>query len=92
MIDDDEILFDVFTPINVLMGALARYRGTNLGTMLLIAAGFELAENAVIHYYGDLLPTQAREPSRNIVVGLMATATGWALTDAALRGALERVA
>lgn len=90
MIDDDEVLFDAFTPINVLTGALARYRGASLVTVLLIALSLELAENALVHYYGDLLPVQPREPSQNIVVGLMATVAGWGLTDAALRGAFQR--
>lgn len=89
MIDDDEVLIDAFTPINVLMGSLARYRGANLGTMLLIAVSLEIAENALVHYYGDRLPVQPREPSRNIAVGLMATVAGWGLTDAAMRGAFQ---
>jgi hypothetical protein len=89
MIVDDEILFDAFTPINVMMGALARYRGANLGTLLLVAAGLELAENALLYYYRDLLPVQPREPSQNIAIGILATASGWWITDAAMRGAFQ---
>jgi len=92
MYRDDQVLFDVFTPFNVLTGALARARGANLGTMLLIALGLELAENAVIHYYGDRFNARPRDFTTNVGVGLMATAVGWTLAEVALKGGFSRAA
>lgn len=92
MIGDDEILFDAFTPINVFTGALARYRGYNLGTMLLIGATLEVAEQAFVHYFGHHLPdTGPREQPRNMAMGLLATVFGWGLADITLRGGFTRV-
>lgn len=90
MYRDDQVLIDVFTPFNVLTGAFARARGANLGTMLLIALGLELAENAVVHYYGHHFDAQPRDFTTNVAVGLMATAVGWTLAEIALNGGFNR--
>lgn len=90
MIVDDEILFDAFTPLNIFFGAMARYRGAKLGTMLVLAATFEVAENAATYYLRDHLPKGPDGPGRNFAMGLAATSLGWALADAGMRGAFSR--
>lgn len=90
MYPDDQVLFDAFTPFNVFTGALARTRGANLGTILVISLGLELVENAFVHYYGDRFDMRSREPSTNIAVGLLATAVGWTLAEVAINGGFSR--
>lgn len=90
MYRDGEPLVDVFTPFNVFTGALAGARGANLGTMLLVALGFELAENAFIHFYGERMGIQRKEFTTNVAVGMLATAVGWTLARCALEGAFSR--
>lgn len=85
-------LFDIFTPINVFTGAMARYQGANLAKMLAFSIGLELLENAMVHYWGDRLSIPPREVGPNVVVGILATSMGWALADATLRGAFTRAA
>lgn len=86
MINEDEAFFDLFTPLNVGMGALARYRGASLGTMLVVGAGFELAERAFAHFFGDRFPGGPKDPSVNMAVGLLATTLGWWIAHCAMQG------
>jgi hypothetical protein len=89
--NEDEAFFDLFTPINVVTGALARYRGADLPTMLMWGAGMEIAERAFVHYFGNHLPGGPRDPSINLAVGLMATTLGWWLADCALQGSQSAI-
>lgn len=78
----DETFFDHLTPLNVVTGAVARYRGSDVGQMLILAAAFEVIENGAYHYLRDYLPP--RNPTVNVLVGVMATMTGWWLADLAI--------
>jgi hypothetical protein len=89
MIVNGQIVFDAFTPINVLTGAFARYRGAGLPTLLTIATILEIAENVAAHHLGDRF-REPDEPTRNFAVGLAATTLGWAIADAGMRGAFAR--
>lgn len=82
--NEDEALFDLFTPINIAAGAIARYRGADLGATLVWGAGFEMVERALAHFFRDHFPGGPKEPGVNMAIGLAATALGWWIVHCAV--------